>query len=422
MWSAVDIHEQEGWSLYAGRAHHPSVDFAVWGGERAALRWLVVEFRQEGLVDAGEAAFVAAVDTDHRDIGSALRYDHRFGSHDLVLGANYGDGEVEGGNYRNDGGRRNGISQYIENRSENLETFLVDRWRASDRWTVVLGAQYINTARDVRTTEVASEETNRLKRRYTSFNPRLGVIAGLSAGLEVYGNVSRLFEAPTTFQMEDNVAGGDATLDPMSGKVAEVGLRSTPRRTSGARWTWDVALYYAQINDEILSIDDPEAPGNSLTTNVDKTVHAGMEALASVSLPLSERGRLDPLVSLTINRFSFDDDPVYGENRLPAAPSFAARGEVMYRHAGGVYFGPTFDIVGERYADFANSYSVPDHQLMGMRAGYGGERWELFGEVRNLLDTDYIATLGVLNAADAGARVLYPGAPRALYVGGRFSY
>jgi outer membrane receptor protein involved in Fe transport len=59
---------------------------------------------------------------------------------------------------------------------------------------------------------------------------------------------------------------------------------------------------------------------------------------------------------------------------------------------------------------------------VGLRAGLSNSRWELFGEVRNLFDTDYIATLSVLNQAAADSRVLYRGAQRLLYIGARFSY
>ena len=125
---------------------------------------------------------------------------------------------------------------------------------------------------------------------------------------------------------------------------------------------------------------------------------------------------------MTLNQFHFDDDPVYGDNDLPAAPTYAARGEVLYRHAGGFFAGPTFDFIGERYADFANTYTVDGYELMGLRAGFSGQRWEVFGEVRNLFDEDYIATLSVLNVAAPNARVLYPGAPLSAYVGVRFSF
>ena len=204
----------------------------------------------------------------------------------------------------------------------------------------------------------------------------------------------------------------------MHGTVYELGLRSEPRDGEGPGWHWDVAAYYAAIRDEILSVDDPAAPGNSLTTNVDRTIHAGIEALVGASFPLgSERHRLEPLLSLTLNEFSFDGDPVYGDNELPAAPEYVARGELLYRNADGFYAGPTFDFVGRRFADFANTYTVDDYGLLGLRGGYAGRGWEVFGEVRNLLDEDYVATVGVLDVAGPDARVLYPGAPRSAYVG-----
>ena len=45
---------------------------------------------------------------------------------------------------------------------------------------------------------------------------------------------------------------------------------------------------------------------------------------------------------------------------------------MLYRHASGFYAGPTFDFIGRRYADFANSYSVDGYELMGLRAGVVG--------------------------------------------------
>jgi iron complex outermembrane receptor protein len=203
--------------------------------------------------------------------------------------------------------------------------------------------------------------------------------------------------------------------------VAEIGWRSTPSQSRGTRWTWDIAAYYARISDEILSMDDPDAPGNSLTTNIDKTTHAGLEALVGASFAVGAH-RIEPQVSVTLNQFHFAGDPVYGQNRLPAAPTYATRGEVLYKHASGAYVGPTFDFIGERYADFANSYTVDGYELMGLRAGFSGRRWEVFGEVRNIFDVDYIATVSVLNVAAVDARVLYPGAPLSAYTGMRFSF
>lgn len=73
-------------------------------------------------------------------------------------------------------------------------------------------------------------------------------------------------------------------------------------------------------------------PGTSLSTNVGRTIHAGVEMVAGASLP-------------------FDDAPAYGDNDRPAAPDYAIRGELMYRNDAGFFARPSFDLIGARYAD-----------------------------------------------------------------------
>lgn len=366
--------------------------------------------------------FSLLIDTEHRDLGAMMRYDRSFGKHELRLGINYGDGTVEGGNYRNLGGRPNGLSELVDNSAESVELFLADHWRPTGRLTMVFGVQAVRAERDVRTTNATTGAVTHPKDSYTSVNPRLGLVASVGQAGELYGNLSRLFEAPTTFEMQDDVRGGNATLDPMSGTVAEIGWRSASRRTGKARWSWDLSAYYALIRDEILSMDDPVAPGNSLTTNIDETLHAGLEAQVGASFAVGREHRLDSQISATFNHFRFDGDPVYGDNRLPAAPRYAVRGEIVFRHAGGLYAGPTFDLVGERYVDFANTYRLGGYELIGLRAGYSGRDWELFGELRNLTGEDYVATISVLDIAAADARVLNPGTPRSFYAGLRTNF
>lgn len=88
--------------------------------------------------------FSLLVDTDHRDFGAMLRYDRSLGKHDMLVGLNYGKGSVEGGNYRNLNGQPNGISEYVDNRADSVEAFVVDRWRTSERFTLVFGGQLVS--------------------------------------------------------------------------------------------------------------------------------------------------------------------------------------------------------------------------------------------------------------------------------------
>lgn len=368
--------------------------------------------------------FSLLIDTDQRTVGGMVRYNLTAGNHNVLAGINLAATAVEGGNYRNDGGRPNGQTEMVDNDSDSTELFLVDRWQFTPDWTLVYGAQGVLAGRDVRVVDVASGNARNPQNDYSSFNPRIGAIYAFSQDNEFFASASRLYEAPTHFELENDVRGGNATLDAMHGTVYEVGLRGASAASVQApRWHWNVSLFYSQIQDEILSVEDPLAPGTSLSANIGHTIHAGIDALLSASFPFGAgEHQIEPLVSVTYNDFSFADDPVYGNNVLPAAPDYAVRGEVMYRHSSGFFAGPTFDLVGARYADFSNTYRIDGYSLLGLRAGIERDSWNLFGEVKNLLDETYVAAISVRNQADTGAAVLQPGAPRSVYVGVQYQF
>jgi iron complex outermembrane receptor protein len=356
--------------------------------------------------------FSLLIDTDHEDSGAMIRYRRHAGAHALLFGANYGHSTVRGGNYQNLAGQPGAFLFPTDNSASSLEMFALDRWRFTPRWTLVYGTQYVTADRNV----------GGFQGDYEALNPRLGIILNLSAGAEWYTSLSRTYEAPTTFELTDDADGGGTPLHAMHGLVLETGLRGSALHGE-TRLNWEVSGYYTRLRDEILSIDDPDAPGTSLSKNIDRTTHAGIEALFGASFaPGAGAQRIEPLLSFTFNAFSFDSDPAYGSNRLASAPRFFARGEVLYRNASGFYAGPTFDLVSARYVDFANTWRIGAYGLLGLRTGFTSGSWELFAEGRNLLDRDYIAAITVHDRADASTRALYPGAPRSVYVGARYQF
>lgn len=73
---------------------------------------------------------------------------------------------------------------------------------------------------------------------------------------------------------------------------------------------------------------------------------------------------------LTAARFVFD--------QAPLEP--AVRAEVRYRNADVFLVGPTFDLAGERYADFSNTYKMESNALWDLRAGVVRKNWEVCAE------------------------------------------
>lgn len=367
--------------------------------------------------------FSLLIDNDQATVGTTVRYDKQLGNHDVLLGLNYGETRVKGGDYEHSGGIRGARSSKVDNKADNLEVFAMDRWHFAERWTLVYGAQAVTGTREVDNVAIPAGTERNPKADYESINPRLGAIYQLADRSELFANVSKLYEAPTLYQLEDDVQASDETLDAMQGVVGEVGTRGKVPLGRASKWNWEVSFYYAQIKDEILSIDDPNASGTSLATNVDDTIHAGVEALISASFALGDSAhRIEPLLSMTYNDFTFDNDPEYGNNQLPVAPTFFIRGEVMYRHGNGFFVGPTFDIVDDRYGDFANNKEIDGYELLGLRTGVARDSWEVYLEGRNLTDKAYVANVNVSDNEAVNPVRIQAGEPRSVYAGIRFDF
>lgn len=373
--------------------------------------------------------FSLLIDTSQRTTSSMARYHVTRGNHDVLAGIVLAHTTEQGGNYANDVGQRGGLQDIVNKRASNATAFVIDRWKFTRDWTLVYGAQGVSTYLDDRQidgVDAGNNQPRNQKNRFSSFNPRVGIIHALTPTSEAYSSVGRLYQAPNNFDL-DNARmerGPHANLDAMHGTAYEAGLRgSSAINTQAPRWRWNLSAYYEQIRNEILSVDDPNAPGLSLTSNIARTTHAGVEALVTSSFPLgNSASRIEPLVSATWNDFSFDHDPNYRNNHLPSAPRYVLHSEVMYRNADGFYAGPTFDVVGWRYADFTNSYRVGAYALMGLRAGIKRDRWELFAELDNAFNRRYAVSVGVSNQSNPDDAALNPGAPRSLYVGMRINY
>lgn len=366
--------------------------------------------------------FTLLIDDTVRNAGTMARYQHKIGDHDWLLGFNYGETRVDGGQYNHVAGEKTDRKTRTDNKADTLEVYLMDRWQFADDWMLIAGAQAVRAGREVKSTALATDTITQTNEDYNSINPRAGLIYQLTADSSLYTNLSRLYEAPTTYELDDAFNPGQA-LDAMDGEVLEMGARGHQKLRGNNQWDWDVSAYYAKLDNEILSVENPAAPGTFQTSNADDTIHAGIEALlsADIALTANREHRLTPLVSLTWNRFRFDNDDSFGDNTLPAAPKFAMKGEVLYRHNNGFYFGPTVDYVSERYADFANSYKVGSYTLFGLKSGWSDDNFRVFAEVKNLFERDYIASHGVRAIASDSDAILNPGAPLSAYVGIEYS-
>lgn len=385
---------------------------------------VMVDFDGPGPMQPQEV-FSLLVDSKQQDWGTSARYNLHLDKHDILLGMNFGINSEKGGNYRNDGGRRNGQTNQIRKDASTVEIFAQDHWHINERWTLTPALQGVFAHREVDSigmnpvTGALTGQNSHPNDNYQGINPSLGLMYRFEKNASAYANVSRMYEPPTNYNLGDNVnaGAGDKTLKAMEGTSLEIGTRGTHDFNALNTMNWDLSLYYSWLNHEILSVS-PMA-GLSVSTNVDNTVHAGVEGLIGGQFALDDKGThsIAPMLNITYNHFNFDGDRVYGNNRLAAAPDYFLKGEVLYRHASGFFIGPTFDAVGKRYADFANTYKISGYGLLGARTGWSNDHYKVFFEARNLLDKNYVSSNSVVERGTAASQVLNSGAPVSFFGG-----
>ncbi|WP_306477749.1 TonB-dependent receptor [Methyloversatilis sp.] len=344
--------------------------------------------------------------------------------HRLVAGVGAARGDTDDDRFVNVAGRRGGRTNKLDTSARNLEGYVESQLTFAPSWTAVVGTQYTHARRKSRDlcftggplACAGSDES--FARTFDGWSPKLGVRHDVSPAMQVFANVSRSFEPPSFGEL----TGGATVIDSLRAQRA-----TTWEAGSRGDFAWgryDFALYHARVTDELLAytLNLGGAPV-STTLNVPKTIHRGIEFAADGRFGAGFEWRQ----ALLYNDFRFDNDPLFGDNRLPGVPRTLFRGELGYRfHAapgGPLKIAATTEWSPQRYAvDMANTEFADDYALFGLRVQQQvGRQFSWFIEGRNLSDRRYAASTNVVrdfSALAAGARNVYlPGDGRAVYAG-----
>jgi iron complex outermembrane receptor protein len=235
-----------------------------------------------------------------------------------------------------------------------------------------------------------------------------------------FAGVSQAAEAPT---FDDLIVVSGAyprltrhsqTLQTQRATTWEVGTRG-----AHGPFSWDITAYRGDWTNEILRLAD--AKGAALgAVNAGPTRHLGVETTAQWRL-LDQGQRLTLNVSGVWNCFYFENDPVFGHNRLAGAPPHVGSAELLYEHPSGFFGAAGLDwTAGQTPVDHAGRMTYGGHTLAHLRTGWRSKAWTVFVDARNLFDQRHIAsTAGVLDIArnPAATSIFLPGAGRSFTVG-----
>lgn len=343
-------------------------------------------------------------------LGASLS--HTAETHRLRAGLLLNRGETKAANYTNSAGRRTTLVSSATQTATNLEAYIEDQVALGRGFTLVLGT---SAAANRRENDQTFGATPGYALNYERLMPKLGLRYD-TPGLQLYTNISSSYEPPSFSEtLTLNTARRAQTATTF-----ELGTRGThgPLR-------WDLSLYHAALDHELLSLDHDNNPATpAATINAGNTLHQGVELAFELDLLRAAADSSSPRLVLrtawTYNRFKFDDDPLYANNTLAGLPPHLVRGELAWETASHFYAGPTFEWSPQKtYIDFRNTFAANPYAITGFRCGYRPPRglaW--FLEARNVFNKHYAATTGVIeNAAATDQAQFLPGDARAFYAG-----
>ncbi|HJV72083.1 TonB-dependent receptor [Ideonella sp.] len=309
--------------------------------------------------------------------------------------------------------------------------------------------------------------------RYRKFNPALGLTWQASSGVTAYGGFSQGSRAPSPIELGcsdpehacvlPNALQSDPPLKQVVSRTLEGGLRGHWDNSPIGELRWNASAYRTINQDDLLFISNGLAAG--YFTNFGRTLRQGLE------LGLSQRrAAVDWAVSYSYLRATFDSSACLfaeanstaetsaactgqGEievrpgNHLPGLPAHSLKMSLDARFGEAWTAGAQLQAYSSQFARgnennahrpdgeaFNGSGRVGGYALLNLTASWKpAPAWELFARLTNVFDRRY-ASSGLLgeNAFDAQGRLLAPdarptaqfvgpGAPRALWLGLRWS-
>jgi iron complex outermembrane recepter protein len=365
--------------------------------------------------------------TDERYLGG-------FKNH-LIVGANLHNGEIDNKQYLNNSNSGSAIKGALQSssldKSANASAYIENSFFFLPEVALVTGAQFLHATRnrqdrffdDKLANPFDAKDDDSGRTEFNLWSPKVGLLWNVDPTWQVYANISRSAEVPSFGEGSNSMGILFTDLREQIAITYELGTRG--RRPD---YTWDFAVYRAEIKNELQCLFS--AFGNCDVVNADRTVHQGIEIgfgaalLKSMLVGGPAPDKLWLNVAYTLNDFSFDSDKQFGDNVLPGAPRHSLRSELLYKHPGGIFFGPNVEWVPQAYyVDSENTTKTAAYAIWGLKLGFdNGGPFSAYIEGRNLSDEAYIASASIIDKAGPASPLFEPGTGRAVFAGVRYRW
>lgn len=330
----------------------------------------------------------------------------------FVAGLSWVDGESQEQRFVNAAGSSGPLAADFTATASSIAVYFENQFEVSERLTINAGGRVESASRQYRDHFLADGDRSD-ERRYEAFSPRVGLLMEIGSGNQIFANVSRSYEPPLILELASFGAPGFLPLEAQSTWQFEVGSRGR----SGLL-QWDVALYDAEIENEIINSNPRPFAGAPFTIpsfrNAAETRHRGLEAGLSATVTSGWSGR----IAYTLSDFRFVDDPDFSRNRIPGAPEHMIHAQIRYGTERW-WIAPTLDwSPSEYFVNSQNNVGNDPYAVLNLEGGVRRKNFEVFAECTNLNDQQYSGTVQVDNGA---GRFYEPSAGPSVHLGLRWN-
>ncbi len=326
-------------------------------------------------------------------------------------------GDTEAKVFRNNGGRSGSLTRDADQFGTNIVVYGENHFHIIPKLAIVTGLQYLHADRDVDDNVTPSDTDDA---DYDTANPKVGIMFKPLEKTQIFANISRSYEPPDFTDLTQGSTAGFIQLDAQKAWTAEVGTRGEYGRIA-----WDISLYRAWIEDELLKFTvDGNIP--STTFNADDTIHQGAEIGIGIDIfrgLFTEKDTLKWWNAYTYSDFFLDDDDQFGDNTIPGQPPHFYNTELRYDYGDKWFFALNALVASDAEVDFNNSFEAPGYAIMGMSAGFKiNDHADVFFEGRNLTNEAYISNFSTAVTATDSSALFYAGDLRRFFGGVRINF
>ncbi|NNA57641.1 TonB-dependent receptor [Pseudomonas koreensis] len=286
---------------------------------------------------------------------------------------------------------------------ESRAVYVQDQLRLNDQWQLLAGLRYDTF--DI-------ESTNQLKnisedRDSHSTSPRFGIVWTPLQNHSFYASWSKTFSpvGGGLIGITPGAAGNSNDLSPELTKQKEIGVKSDwlDDRLSTTLAVYDLELYNRRTSD-------PNDPTLTVMTGLQRSRGIELTATGKLVGNWYMRGGVG-VQDTTIEK---DNNGLEGK-RVNNVAKHNGSLFLTWKPEMGWYGETGLTLVGQRYADNANTTVLPGYGRWDALVGYRFKDWDLRAALNNITDREYYASATSQNQIQLGA-------PRSVVMTGTYSF